>query len=105
MERSDSRTNYRKRSRSLRAAHSEVGRHGRCGSDHGFWGAQMYCDWRRQVILPGQGGTVYFTYDPFGRRIRKVFGSATTIYAGVYPERSRRDSDNVKVQWIVAGDK
>ena len=34
-----------------------------------------------QVTLPGQGGTVYFNYDPMGRRIRKVFGSATTIYA------------------------
>jgi RHS repeat-associated protein len=34
-----------------------------------------------QVTLPGQGGTVYFNYDPFGRRIRKVFGSTTTIYA------------------------
>jgi RHS repeat-associated protein len=33
------------------------------------------------VTLPGQGGTVYFNYDPFGRRIRKAFGSATTIYA------------------------
>ena len=33
------------------------------------------------VTLPGQGGTVYFDYDPMGRRIRKVFGSATTIYA------------------------
>ena len=33
------------------------------------------------VTLPGQGGTVYFNYDPFGRRIRKAFGSATTVYA------------------------
>jgi RHS repeat-associated protein len=33
------------------------------------------------VTLPGQGGTVYFNYDPMGRRIRKVFGSVTTIYA------------------------
>ena len=32
------------------------------------------------VTLPGTGGTVNFTYDPFGRRIRKVYGSATTIY-------------------------
>ena len=39
------------------------------------------------VTLPGTGGTVYFTYDPMGRRIRKVFGSATTIYA--------YDGDNV----------
>ena len=33
------------------------------------------------VTLPGTGGTVGFTYDPFGRRIREVFGSATTVYA------------------------
>jgi RHS repeat-associated protein len=38
-------------------------------------------------MLPGTGGTAYFNYDPFGRRIRKVFGSATTIYA--------YDGDNV----------
>ena len=43
---------------------------------------QMYRDWRRQVTLPGQGGTVYFNYDPFGRRIRKVFGSAGCIDVG-----------------------
>ena len=34
-----------------------------------------------QVVLPDQGGTVYFNYDSTGRRIRKVFGTATTIYA------------------------
>ncbi|MDR3565612.1 MAG: RHS repeat-associated core domain-containing protein, partial [Negativicutes bacterium] len=39
------------------------------------------------VTLPGTGGTVYFNYDPMGRRIRKVFGSATSIYA--------YDGDNV----------
>jgi len=33
------------------------------------------------VTLPVQGGTVYFNYDPFGRRIRKTFGAATAIYA------------------------
>src|SRR5208282_1137183 len=33
------------------------------------------------VTLPGTGGTVYFAYDPFGRRVRKVFTGATTIYA------------------------
>ncbi len=33
------------------------------------------------VTLPGTGGTVNFNYDPLGRRIRKVYGSATTIYA------------------------
>ena len=39
------------------------------------------------MTLPGTGGTVNFTYDPFGRRIRKAFGSAATIYA--------YDGDNV----------
>ena len=39
------------------------------------------------MTLPGTGGTVNFTYDPFGRRIRKVRGTATTIYA--------YDGDNV----------
>jgi len=39
------------------------------------------------VTLPGTGGTVYFTYDPFGRRVRKVFTGATTIYS--------YDGDNV----------
>ena len=34
-----------------------------------------------QLTLPGQGGTVYFNYDPFGRRIRKSSASGTTIYA------------------------
>ncbi|PYV33105.1 MAG: hypothetical protein DMG22_11110 [Acidobacteria bacterium] len=33
------------------------------------------------VALPGAGGTVSFTCDPFGRRVEKVSASATTIYA------------------------
>ena len=32
------------------------------------------------VTLPGSGGTVSFAYDPFGRRIKKVTSSATSIY-------------------------
>ncbi len=47
----------------------------------------MNRDWRGQVTLPGEAGTVYFTYDPFGRRIRRVFGSATMVHA--------YDGDNV----------
>jgi RHS repeat-associated protein len=31
--------------------------------------------------LPASGGTVSFAYDPFGRRIKKVSPSATSIYA------------------------
>jgi RHS repeat-associated protein len=34
-----------------------------------------------QVTLPAQGGTVYFNYDPFGRRIRKSSSGGTTIFA------------------------
>jgi RHS repeat-associated protein len=33
------------------------------------------------VTLPGSGGTVYFKYDPFGRRVYKSSSSATSIYA------------------------
>jgi RHS repeat-associated protein len=33
------------------------------------------------VALPGSGGTVYFKYDPFGRRIYKSSSSGTSIYA------------------------
>jgi RHS repeat-associated protein len=33
------------------------------------------------VSLPGSGGTVYFKYDPFGRRIYKSSSSGTSIYA------------------------
>ncbi|MGB8456974.1 MAG: RHS repeat-associated core domain-containing protein [Candidatus Acidiferrum sp.] len=33
------------------------------------------------VTLPGSGGTVYFKYDPFGRRIYKSSSSATSVYA------------------------
>ena len=33
------------------------------------------------ATLPGTGGTVYFTYDPFGRRVQKISPTAgTTIY-------------------------
>lgn len=38
------------------------------------------------VTLPNAGGIVSFTYDPFGRRIRKIFGASTTIY--VYDEEN-----------------
>ena len=31
--------------------------------------------------LPGSGGTIYFRYDPFGRRISKISSSGTSIYA------------------------
>jgi RHS repeat-associated protein len=39
-----------------------------------------------QVVLPGPGGTVYFKYDPFGRRIQKAFtqGSTTTTTNYLY---------------------
>lgn len=33
------------------------------------------------VALPGSGGTVTFAYDPFGRRIKKVTSTTTSIYA------------------------
>jgi RHS repeat-associated protein len=33
------------------------------------------------VALPGTGGTVYFKYDPFGRRIYKQSATATSIFA------------------------
>lgn len=33
------------------------------------------------TALPGSGGTVYFKYDPFGRRIYKSSSSGTSIYA------------------------
>jgi RHS repeat-associated protein len=33
------------------------------------------------VVLPGSGGTVYFKYDPFGRRIEKISPTATSIFA------------------------
>lgn len=32
------------------------------------------------VTLPGTGGVVSFTYDPFGRRIQKASPAGTTIY-------------------------
>jgi YD repeat-containing protein len=33
------------------------------------------------VTLPGSGGTVTFAYDPFGRRIKKVTSTTTSIFA------------------------
>jgi len=33
------------------------------------------------VTLPGPGGTVSFAYEPFGRRIKKVSGGGTSIFA------------------------
>ena len=33
------------------------------------------------VTLPASGGTVSFAYDPFGRRIKKVSASATSVFA------------------------
>ncbi len=33
------------------------------------------------VTLPGGGGTVTFAYDPFGRRIKKVTSTITSIFA------------------------
>jgi len=33
------------------------------------------------VRLPGTGGTVQFSYDPFGRRIKKVSSTGTSIFA------------------------
>src|SRR6202158_4916166 len=33
------------------------------------------------VTLPGTGGTVSFAYDPFGRRIKKVSSTTTSIFA------------------------
>ncbi len=33
------------------------------------------------VTLPGTGGTVSFAYDPFGRRIKKVMSTTTSIFA------------------------
>jgi RHS repeat-associated protein len=33
------------------------------------------------VTLPGSGGTVSFSYDPFGRRIKKVSSAGTSIFA------------------------
>ena len=34
-----------------------------------------------QVTLPGTGGTVSFTYDPLGRRARKITPTTTTVFA------------------------
>jgi RHS repeat-associated protein len=34
-----------------------------------------------QVKLPGSGGTVSFTYDPLGRRVRKIAPTSTTVFA------------------------
>jgi len=39
------------------------------------------------VTLPGTGGTVSFAYDPFGRRIKKVTSTTTSIFA--------HDADNL----------
>ena len=33
------------------------------------------------VTLPGSGGTISFAYDPFGRRIKKVTPTATSVFA------------------------
>jgi RHS repeat-associated protein len=33
------------------------------------------------VTLPGSGGTVSFSYDPFGRRIKKVSSAGTSVFA------------------------
>ena len=33
------------------------------------------------VALPGSGGTISFAYDPFGRRIKKITPSTTSIFA------------------------
>src|SRR5467141_4725319 len=33
------------------------------------------------VTLPGTGGTVSFAYDPFGRRIKKVTSTTTSVFA------------------------
>jgi YD repeat-containing protein len=33
------------------------------------------------VTLPGSGGTVQFSYDPFGRRIKKSSSAGTSIFA------------------------
>jgi RHS repeat-associated protein len=33
------------------------------------------------VALPGSGGTISFAYDPFGRRIKKVTPTATSVFA------------------------
>jgi YD repeat-containing protein len=47
------------------------------------------------VTLPGGGGTVYFKYDPFGRRIYKSSPSGTSIYA--------YDGDNLIEETNAAG--
>jgi YD repeat-containing protein len=33
------------------------------------------------VTLPGSGGTVSFGYNPFGRRIKKVTSTTTSVFA------------------------
>ncbi len=47
------------------------------------------------AVLPGSGGTVYFKYDPFGRRIYKSSVSGTSIYA--------YDGDNLVEETNAAG--
>ncbi len=47
------------------------------------------------VTLPGNGGTVSFKYDPFGRRIEKTTSSTTSIYA--------YDADNLIEETNAAG--
>lgn len=47
------------------------------------------------MTLPASGGTISFTYDPLGRRIRKQSASATTIYA--------YDGDNIVEETDASG--
>jgi len=37
-----------------------------------------------KVVLPGTAGTVTFKYDPFGRRIQKVFTQGATTTTTIY---------------------
>ena len=54
------------------------------------------------VTLPGSGGTVYFKYDPFGRRIYKSSSSSTSVfsYDGQYLTEEANSSGGVVSRYV-----
>lgn len=57
------------------------------------------------VTLPGTSGTVGFKYDPFGRRILKTFGGATSIFAhDGYNLVEQTDGTGTETEAISQGD-
>jgi RHS repeat-associated protein len=47
-----------------------------CSERRNLWATRL-----TSVTLPGSNGTVSFVYDPFGRRVKKVSSSGTSIFA------------------------